>query len=144
MAASTAALSGNFRVEPDLVHHVPLWGGERGQVQFVELAVLSKWTCPRSASINRRRESRINLKTPVFARIDGFESAGIFVLSELEFIEPVLFVRTNEKAKTFFADAIIAAARDKTAHLTEVVRVAIDRTTVRRDILERFKSCLVS
>jgi glutathione synthase/RimK-type ligase-like ATP-grasp enzyme len=44
--------------------------------------------------------------TPLYARVDGVESGGQFLLMELELIEPALFLRLAEGAAERFADAI--------------------------------------
>lgn len=46
--------------------------------------------------------------TPLYARVDGVESAGQFLLMELELIEPALFLRLAEGAAERFAEAIKA------------------------------------
>lgn len=43
---------------------------------------------------------------PLYARVDGIETTGGFVISELELIEPVLFISTSEGAAGNFARAI--------------------------------------
>jgi len=44
--------------------------------------------------------------TPLYARVDGVESGGQFLLMELELIEPALFLKPAEGAAERFADAI--------------------------------------
>jgi glutathione synthase/RimK-type ligase-like ATP-grasp enzyme len=46
--------------------------------------------------------------TPLYARVDGVESGGQFLLMELELIEPALFLRLAEGAAERFAAAIAA------------------------------------
>jgi glutathione synthase/RimK-type ligase-like ATP-grasp enzyme len=46
---------------------------------------------------------------PLYARVDGFLDEGIFVLMELECIEPELFMRYDESAGERFAELIIAS-----------------------------------
>ena len=47
--------------------------------------------------------------TPLYARVDGVESNGQFLLMELELIEPALFLDATPDAPSLFADAIAAA-----------------------------------
>lgn len=47
--------------------------------------------------------------TPLYARVDGVENDGRFLLMELELIEPVLFLTDAPGAADRFADAIAAA-----------------------------------
>ncbi len=49
--------------------------------------------------------------TPLYARIDGMESGGQFLLMELELIEPALFLRQAEGAAERLADAIAISLR---------------------------------
>jgi glutathione synthase/RimK-type ligase-like ATP-grasp enzyme len=44
--------------------------------------------------------------TPLYARVDGVESGGQFLLMELELIEPALFLKLSEDAADRFAEAI--------------------------------------
>lgn len=46
--------------------------------------------------------------TPLYARVDGVESGGQFLLMELELIEPALFLRLSEHSAERFAEAIAA------------------------------------
>jgi glutathione synthase/RimK-type ligase-like ATP-grasp enzyme len=46
--------------------------------------------------------------TPLYARVDGVESGGQFLLMELELIEPALFLRLAEHSAERFAEAIAA------------------------------------
>lgn len=46
--------------------------------------------------------------TPLYARVDGVERAGHFLLMELELIEPALFLKLAEGAAERFAEAIKA------------------------------------
>ena len=48
---------------------------------------------------------------PLYARVDGVESGGEFLLMELELIEPALFLRLGEGAAERFATAIAARCR---------------------------------
>ena len=45
---------------------------------------------------------------PLYARVDGVERGGSFVLTELELIEPVLFLGSVAGAAARFATAVIA------------------------------------
>jgi len=45
---------------------------------------------------------------PLYARVDGVESGGQFLLMELELIEPVLFLKLAEGAADRFAEVIVA------------------------------------
>jgi hypothetical protein len=45
---------------------------------------------------------------PLYARVDGVEANGQFLLMELELIEPVLFLKLHPQAPARFADAIAA------------------------------------
>jgi glutathione synthase/RimK-type ligase-like ATP-grasp enzyme len=45
---------------------------------------------------------------PLYARVDGVESRGQFLLMELELIEPALFLKLSQGAAERFADAIAA------------------------------------
>jgi glutathione synthase/RimK-type ligase-like ATP-grasp enzyme len=49
--------------------------------------------------------------TPLYARVDGVESEGKFLLMELELIEPALFLTSSPGAPNRFAEAIAAALR---------------------------------
>jgi glutathione synthase/RimK-type ligase-like ATP-grasp enzyme len=46
--------------------------------------------------------------TPLYARVDGVESGGQFLLMELELIEPALFLKLSDGAAERFAEAIAA------------------------------------
>jgi glutathione synthase/RimK-type ligase-like ATP-grasp enzyme len=46
--------------------------------------------------------------TPLYARVDGVESGGRFLLMELELIEPALFLKLSDGAAERFAEAIAA------------------------------------
>ncbi len=48
---------------------------------------------------------------PLYARVDGIETAAGFVVSELELIEPVLFLACSERAAADFARAVAARLR---------------------------------
>ena len=48
-------------------------------------------------------------KVPLYARVDGVESGGRFLLMELELIEPMLFLKSEAGAAERFADAITKA-----------------------------------
>jgi glutathione synthase/RimK-type ligase-like ATP-grasp enzyme len=50
-------------------------------------------------------------QTPMYARVDGVESGGRFLLMELELIEPMLFLKSEAGAAELFADAIAKAVR---------------------------------
>ena len=45
----------------------------------------------------------------LYARVDGVETAGGFLLMELEMLEPLLFLELDEAAPDRFADAIVAS-----------------------------------
>jgi len=46
--------------------------------------------------------------TPLYARVDGVESNGQFLLMELELIEPMLFLNSTPDVPRRFADALVA------------------------------------
>mgnify|MGYP001012069391 FL=1 len=53
-------------------------------------------------------------ETLLYARVDGVvTNDGNFLLMELELIEPVLFVSTNDKARENFYDAFIKISNTK-------------------------------
>ncbi|HEY8548535.1 MAG TPA: hypothetical protein VIL35_01150 [Vicinamibacterales bacterium] len=54
-------------------------------------------------------------ETPVYARVDGVETAGGFLLLELELLEPALFLATAGGAARRFADAIVARGEPSAA-----------------------------
>lgn len=82
--------SGDFRVQHDF------GGSER-------IANAPDWLIQAAARVIAALDS-----TPLYARVDGVESGGQFLLMELELIEPALFLTLVEGAAERFADAIKA------------------------------------
>jgi hypothetical protein len=54
------------------------------------------------------RVIRTMSSAPLYARVDGVESAGRLCLMELELIEPALFLKSSLGAPGRFADAIVS------------------------------------
>jgi hypothetical protein len=78
-------------------------GDFRVQTQFggsVRAAVPSRWLIDAVTEVLRKIEYQ-----PLYARIDGLEREGKFVLMELELIEPILFLDLG-RAATRFAQSI--------------------------------------
>jgi glutathione synthase/RimK-type ligase-like ATP-grasp enzyme len=50
-------------------------------------------------------------EVPLYARVDGVENDGQFLLMELELIEPTLYLTHDPEAPARFADAIAGAMR---------------------------------
>lgn len=63
---------------------------------------------PSTATIDGARAALMSIASvPLFARIDGLQIDGVFVLMELELIEPVLFLGSAPDASQRLADAIV-------------------------------------
>lgn len=60
-----------------------------------------------SSIVNKARDVMGNLdKKTLYARVDGVEIEGEFVLTELELIEPSLYLVDNNEAKILLANSI--------------------------------------
>ena len=85
--------AGDFRVQHDFGGTAHLAQAPRFVLQAAALAV---------AAVE---------PAPLYARVDGVEQDGEFLLMELELIEPVLFLKLDPHAPARFAEAIATAMR---------------------------------
>jgi glutathione synthase/RimK-type ligase-like ATP-grasp enzyme len=59
---------------------------------------------------------------PLYARVDGIEAAGGFLLGEVELIEPMLFLGTAAGASDRLADAVVTRLRELAAARRRISR----------------------